>query len=87
MTARNGGVLLGIVEAFAGSTETRTPKAHDGFVLNNATVIGDAPPIYKNQGYYVAGSVFEVWISTPLPSTFPPSGHTLADIQHTVLES
>jgi len=87
MTARNGGVLLGVVSAFAGSTETRTQQAVPGFVLNNATVIGDAPPVFKNRGDYIAGGVQETWISTPLPSTFPPSGHTLANIDHDILET
>ena len=43
--------------------------------------------IFKNQGWYATGSVFEEWITSPAPGTVPPSGHTLTDIQHLVLQS
>ena len=33
---------------------------------------------YKMRGYYVAGSVWETWVSTGSPGS-PPSGHTLID--------
>jgi hypothetical protein len=35
---------------------------------------------YKMCGYYVAGSAFEVWVSTGTPTNTPPSGHTLTNI-------
>lgn len=73
--------ILGLINAFYGGTH----GSISGNVLVNALTIGDAPPNYKNQGYYVAGSAFEEWISVGLPSTFPPSAHTLTDIQHVVL--
>lgn len=50
--------------------------ASSGGVVNN---------IYKNQGWYAAGSAFEIWITSPYPTTAPPSGHTLTDIQHQLL--
>ena len=78
-----GDYILGLLEGFADSQ--RDGKI--GRVLINAVVIGDAPPNYKNQGYYVAGSVLEEWVTVGLPSTFPPSAHTLADCQHLVLET
>ncbi|HSX21504.1 MAG TPA: hypothetical protein VLE97_01865 [Gaiellaceae bacterium] len=87
MTTRTGSVLVGTIDKFRSGTETRPTQAYPGAVLVNAVTIGSSPPIYKNQGWYAAGSVFEVWVSTPLPSTFPPSGHTLTDIEHTILQS
>lgn len=35
---------------------------------------------YKMQGYYVAGAVYETWVSTDAPSLTPPSGHSLINI-------
>lgn len=37
---------------------------------------------YKNDGYYVAGSVWESWVTNDNPSSTPPSGHTLTQLQH-----
>jgi hypothetical protein len=43
---------------------------------------GTGPPAtttyYKMRGYYVAGGVWETWVSTGSPGS-PPSGHTLVD--------
>jgi hypothetical protein len=41
---------------------------------------------YKNEGWYATGSVYEEWISSPLPSFTPPSGHTLTFVQFIVLQ-
>lgn len=87
MTARTGNVLVGTADKFAAGTETRPRSGYPGAVFVNALVVGNNPPIYKNQGYYVTGSVFEEWISVGAPSTFPPSAHTLIDIQHVLLQS
>jgi hypothetical protein len=86
VTTRAGGVFVGTIAKFASATETRPRMGYPGAVYVNAVVIGNTPPIYKNQGYYVAGSVFEEWISVGAPNTFPPSAHTLADVQHVQLE-
>jgi len=43
--------------------------------------------IFKNQGWYSTGSVFEVWISYGTPSIAPPSGHTLTQIHHVRLDT
>lgn len=82
MSDINGSLLVGIIEKYASSAADNN---FTGAVLGSTVTIGNAPPVYKNQGWYAAGSVYEQWISTPLPSTFPPSAHTLADIQHVVL--
>lgn len=37
---------------------------------------------FKNVGWYAAGGVFEEWITTGVPGTVPPSGHTLTNVQH-----
>jgi hypothetical protein len=42
--------------------------------------------IYKNEGYYVAGAAWETWLTSGDPSTVPPSGHTLTNTQHLVLQ-
>lgn len=49
----------------------------------NATV---APLLFKNEGYYVSGGVWETWTTTGAPATVPPSGHTLTNLQHTLLQ-
>ena len=83
MTFRVGDEIVGLRDTYCDGF--RDGRA--GFVFINAVVIGSAPPNYKNQGYYVAGSAFEEWVTIGLPSTFPPSAHTLADCQHLVLET
>ena len=83
MTLRTGDEIVGLRDTF--SDGSHGSKA--GYVLVNALVIGSAPPIYKNQGYYVAGSAFEEWITVGVPATFPPSAHTLVDCQYLVLET
>ena len=35
---------------------------------------------YKMRGYYVAGLVYETWVSSISPNLTPPSGHSLTDI-------
>lgn len=39
---------------------------------------------YRIRGFYVAGGVYESWISTN-PDSSPPSGHTLTNITQIVL--
>lgn len=87
MTTRALSVAIGTVTAFRSATETQPRRADALAVAANATVIGNSPLIYKNQGYYVAGSVFEEWISIGAPSSFPPSAHTLADVSYVLLQS
>jgi hypothetical protein len=41
---------------------------------------------YKMQGWYAAGSVWEVWVVATAPNTFPPSGHTLTEISFVIFE-
>lgn len=38
--------------------------------------------LFKNEGWYAAGGVWEVWTSLLAPETVPPSGHTLTLLQH-----
>ncbi len=40
------------------------------------------PSIFKNTGWYAAGSVYESWLSNSTPNATPPSGHTLTGIQY-----
>lgn len=81
MTAVAGGVLPGVAENFASALR----GSFGGGVLVNAVVIGSSPPIYKNEGYYSTGTIWEVWITIGAPSTFPPSAHALSYIHHDVL--
>ena len=39
-----------------------------------------ATTYYKMRGYYVIGSVYEVYVVTGSPSSTPPSGHTLTNV-------
>lgn len=61
----------------------RTPYDEQLGVITAAAI---ANTLYKNQGYYVAGAVFEEWITSGAPNTVPPSGHTLTEISYTVLQ-
>lgn len=63
-----------------------TRGGRNAAVRTSSTVIGSSPPHYKNMGWYAAGSVYETWVTTPLPSTTPPSGHALTNIQHIILQ-
>lgn len=43
------------------------------------SLVEPAIRFYKLRGYYVAGSMFETWV-TKDPDAAPPSGHTLTNI-------
>ena len=43
------------------------------------------PKRWKNDGWYAAGTVWESWVTNDNPSTTPPSGHTLTQLQHVQL--
>lgn len=72
----NGSVLLGVAEKFASASANND---FDGDVTALATLVGSNPPIYKNVGYYAAGSVWETWPSLATPNNTPPSGHALTE--------
>lgn len=74
------GELVDITTVFASAGVA----ALGGVFASPTTSIGTL--VYKNQGYYVAGSVFEEWVTSGAPSTTPPSGHTLTDISYVVLQ-
>ena len=61
------------------ATQIRGYNIYDQELLSR---IINAPAIYKNYGYYVAGSIWETWISTGFPSTANPTGHTLTLVQN-----
>jgi hypothetical protein len=78
--------VTGTINEYRGGTETQPRRCDSGAVLVDSTVIGNAPPIYKNQGWYATGGVFEEWISVGLPSAFPPSAHALTELTFVVLQ-
>jgi hypothetical protein len=92
MTARDGFYNgTGIVDVtLSYSTETWGgvvfPGRSDNGFLQVSTAAVVANVIYKNHGWYTTGSVFEVWVTSGAPSTVPPSGHTLSDIDFVVLQ-
>jgi len=57
----------------------------DLFLVVTSTAANVVNVIYKNQGWYAAGSVLEEWVTSGAPSTTPPSGHTLTQLQHLVI--
>jgi hypothetical protein len=63
-----------------------TANAGDALFFVGAIAAGVIQNIYKNQGWYAAGSAFEEWVTSGAPSTVPPSGHTLSDISFVVLQ-
>lgn len=87
MTARDGyyenaGASATGVQLFS---DEQTKLAYDG-QLALVTQAAVANAIYKNHGWYAAGSVWEVWVTSGAPSTVPPSGHTLTNIGFVVLQ-
>ena len=86
MTLRAGGFVPGVISAYASSTETRINQGHNGYLVTFPLGVFNTD-LFKNQGYYVAGSVYEEWVTTTAPSTTPPSGHTLTQIQYVPLET
>lgn len=85
MTLRAGGVLLGVIDKYAGSTETRINLGHNGYLVTFPTGVFNIT-LYKNEGWYATGSVWEQWITTTAPSTSPPSGHSLTFTHYMVLQ-
>ena len=80
-----GSLRTGVVDKGRYSTTTTTwplPGAVRVFV----TQLGGNPSVWKNQGYYTAGSTWESWISVGTPSDFnAATGHGLPDfsqLQH-----
>lgn len=69
-------------------TETVATKIRgDPLFLSVVTAAAVANVIYKNQGYYAAGGVYESWITSGAPSTAAPSGHTLTGYSFVVLQA
>lgn len=69
---------------------TRVDNTSPGFTVQDFSVrthVVTDPSVWKNQGWYAAGSAYETWVSTAAPSVNPPSGHTLTEIQHQLLRN
>lgn len=83
MTQRAGSFVPGLIESLRSA---RKQGAHGGaiqsFVSGGVAVLN----IFKNEGWYAAGSAWETWITAGSPGTVPPSGHTLTFLQHVVLQ-
>lgn len=47
-----------------------------GFIAANSSAVPDTL-VYKNQGWYATGGIYETWLTLHAPSSTPPSGHTL----------
>jgi|SRR5215831_832832 len=85
-TVRTGGTYAPMAY-FSGALVPGTHTILGGTVYIDASTGSTSTVRYKNQGWYAAGGVFEVWISVNAPSTTPSSGHTLTDISHVKLQS
>ena len=77
------GELITPAEALAG-TSGKAALGGELMFAQSGQVAGNH--FYKNEGWYATGSVYEEWISSPLPSFSPPSGHTLTFVQFIVLQ-
>lgn len=80
-----GSLRSGVVDKARYST-TSAGFPLPGAVRAQVVQLGSNPAIYKNSGYYTAGSVWESWLSVGDPSTFnSATGHgpaQLSEIQH-----
>ena len=76
------GEIITPIDALAG-TSGKAAIAGELMFAQSGQVAGTH--FYKNEGWYAAGSVYEEWPSSPFPSFFPPSGHTLTFVQFYVL--
>lgn len=84
MTSRAGSLLNGVIAFFSDGKRLQSVK---GSAMLNVAVSGGVAPtkLYKNQGWYTAGGIYESWISST-PGGSPPSGHTLTNIQFVPLQ-
>ena len=80
-----GSIRGGVVDKDRYSTTTSSWPI-PGSVRVMAVQLGSNPAVWKNKGYYAAGSVWESWITVGDPSTFnSATGHgpsQLSEIQH-----
>ena len=86
VTAFAGELLTGTTDAYCFSSEARAVRDAGIFapLINYQFVI---PLQFKNQGWYGVGSAYETWLTLLAPDLLPPSGHTLADVQHFPVET
>jgi hypothetical protein len=83
MTQRAGSLISQLIDAFVSSPKQGARSGSlDSFVSGGVAILY----IYKNEGWYAAGSAWETWITSGAPQTVPPSGHTLAFEQHFPIE-
>jgi hypothetical protein len=86
MTLRAGGVTPGVIDKFAGSPgSARINQGHNGFLVTFPTGVFNIT-LYKNEGWYATGGVWEQWTTATSPSSTPPSGHTLTFVEYIVLQ-
>lgn len=83
MTAQAGGLVGGVIAPLpAAPYQTGRAGAIQLFVSGATAALA----IYKNEGWYAAGSAWETWITSDAPATVPPSGHPLTFLQHVVVQ-
>lgn len=86
MTLRNGDYITGGAgELLPSSSETARGRFNPGEIILQPTGTFNIT-LYKNEGWYATGSLYEEWITATAPSTTPPSGHTLTFIQYFPLQ-
>lgn len=85
MTLRAGNNLIGVITAFASSTETRINLGHNGDAMLFPIGVFNTT-LYKNEGWFAGGGTWEEWVTVTTPSTTPPSGHALTFIQYFPLQ-
>lgn len=79
--AGHDGYSVGVVAEQLWSAARETGRAGMLAALPTGVPIPQ-PKRWKNDGWYAAGAVWESWVTNDNPSTTPPSGHTLTQLQH-----
>lgn len=82
MTARAGRFDAGLIDPGPGDAKK---GSRIGAVRTLSFVLGADVAKWKNQAWIASASVYETWITSPDPSTSPPTGRAGTFITHVPL--